>query len=81
MSRLSHVVHAFLGAMSILAIGIVLGVLLDRLVLRPDNIASAQVEVSQTDGERHENFLREMANDLNLSTDEAEAVHDILRRH
>lgn len=81
MSKTTHAAHAVLGAVSILAIGIVLGVLLDRVILNPSALAadvpSVEAEVEAT----HDGFLRELREDLGLTEEQATRVHEIMSRH
>ena len=81
MSKTKHAAHAMLGAVSILAIGIVLGVLVDRVILNPSALAadvpSAESELDAT----HEGFLRGLQEDLGLTEVQASRVHEIMSRH
>ena len=81
MSHAKHVLHAALGAVSILAIGVVLGVLLDRVVLLHGPSASYSAAASQSVDATHQSFLRELADDLGLTEAQATQVHEILVRH
>jgi hypothetical protein len=74
-------IHAAIGAASILVIGVVLGVLLDRVVLHPTASASDYPSADVALDARHEDFLRELRADLGLTAKQAGQVHEILSRH
>jgi|GEM_PF-2933889 len=81
MSNTRHLIHASIAAFSILAIGIVLGVVLDRtMLLQGLSDPNAVTEEQQLDS-RHQDFHSELAAELGLSGDQARTVHEILIRH
>jgi hypothetical protein len=81
MSHTKHLIHATLGAISIFVIGVVVGVLIDRVVTRHSTVAmELHAQQSAVDA-GHEGFLADLQNDLGLSADQASQVHEILNRH
>ena len=81
MSKAKQKAHAVLGAVSILAIGIVVGVFLDRVILHtPDQALQPPTAAIALDAS-HEDFLRELHADLGLSEEQAGHVQEILSRH
>ena len=81
MSKAKHVAHAVLGAVSILAIGVVLGVLVDRVIFNPSALAADVPSASMTLDASHEGFLRGLRDDLGLTEEQASRVHEIMSRH
>lgn len=81
MSNAKHVAHAVLGAVSILAIGVVVGVWLDRVVLHPNALAADTSSAALALDASHEGFLRELHADLGLTEEQAGRVQEILIRH
>lgn len=81
MSRVRHFVHAGIAAVSILAIGVVLGVVLDRTVLLSSGSEAHGATAAVGLDERHRTFHRELAEELGLSDTQAEQVREILIRH
>ncbi len=81
MSHAKHVAHAALGAISILAIGVVLGVLLDRVILNPSVLSADTESAALALDATHEDFLRQMRADLGLTNPQASQIHEILSRH
>lgn len=80
MSNAKHVGHALLGAISILAIGVVAGVLIDRALLHPSEL-SAHTEPAATIDATHDSFFHEMRADLGLNDQQARQVQEIFTRH
>ena len=81
MSNTKHVVHATLGAISILVIGIVIGVFFDRTFLAHTGQAAAQHSPDVALDTDHENFVEDLQHDLGLSREQAAQVHEILNSH
>ena len=82
MSNTKHLIHATIGAVSILAIGVVLGVLLDRVALLHSSTADLDhPSPAVTLDARHQDFLRGLQSDLGLTAEQATQVHEILSRH
>ncbi len=81
MSHAKHIIHATLGAISIFVIGVVVGVLFDRVVIGHANGAmDLHTQQSAVDAS-HEGFMTDLRHDLGLSADQANRVHEILNRH
>lgn len=81
MSHAKHVGHALLGAISILAIGIVAGVLLDRAILHPSALSAHTESAAVALDATHDNFFHEMRADLALNEQQARQVQEIFTRH
>jgi hypothetical protein len=81
MRNAKHLIHAAIGAVSILVIGVVFGVLLDRIVLHPGAPASHYPPAALDLDASHEGFLRELRTDVGLSSEQAGRVREILSRH
>ena len=81
MSNAKHVAHAVLGAVSILAIGVVLGVLLDRVILHRVDPAVHSPTGAMALAASHGDFLRELQTDLGLTEEQAGRVQGVLTRH
>lgn len=81
MSQTKHAIHAAIAAVSILAIGVVLGILLDRTVLVSAQTGHSVPASASGLDERHQTFLRDLAENLSLSEAQAGQVHEILARH
>jgi Spy/CpxP family protein refolding chaperone len=82
MSNTKHLVHAAIGAVSILVIGGVLGVLLDRVALAHSSASEPEHPTATLALDaRHEEFLQELQDDLGLTAEQAKQVHEILSRH
>jgi len=81
MSNAKHLIHAAIGAASILVIGIVLGVLLDRVVLHRSASAIDYPSAALALDASHEQFLQELHDDLGLTAKQASQVQEILSRH
>jgi hypothetical protein len=81
MSDTKHVLHALLGAVSIFAIGVVGGVLLDRAILHPSALSAHTDAAARTIDATHESFLQEMRADLGLTERQASQVQEIFARH
>jgi hypothetical protein len=81
MSDTKHVLHALLGALSIFAIGVVGGVLLDRAILFPSALSAHTESAPMAIDATHERFLQEMRADLGLSEQQARQVQEIFTRH
>ncbi len=81
MSNAKHVAHAALGAVSILAIGMVLGVFLDRVIAHPNEPAAHSPTSETALDASHESFLSELQSDLGLTEEQAGRVQEILTRH
>jgi hypothetical protein len=81
MSNKKHVIHAALGAVSLLVIGVVIGVHMDRTLFRAAAaVTDAHSQASALDA-NHENFLQGLRSDLGLSETQASQIHEILSRH
>ncbi len=81
MSQAKHIAHAVLGAVSILAVGVVLGIFLDRVVLQSSDMPSELESESTGLDATHEAFLGELSVDLGLTEVQVRQVHEILSRH
>ena len=81
MSNAKHLIHTAIGAVSILVIGVVLGVLLDRVVLHPSASAADHPSATLALDASHEGIIRELSADLGLTAEQASKVHEILSRH
>jgi hypothetical protein len=81
MSNAKHLTHAAIGAVSILVIGVVLGVLLDRVALHPRTSAADHPSAALALDASHEGFLQALSDDLGLTAEQAIQVHEILSRH
>ncbi len=81
MNNARHLIHAAIGAASILVIGIVLGVLLDRVVLHRSASALDLPSAALALDASHEQFLQELHDDLGLTAKQASQVQEILSRH
>lgn len=81
MSDKKHLAHAALGAISILAIGIVTGVWLDRTILHPQAVLAHSTQAATALDEPHEEFLEDMRVDLGFTDEQARQVHEIMSRH
>jgi len=81
MNNARHLIHAAIGAASILVIGIVLGVLLDRVVFHRSASALDHPSAALALDASHEQFLQELHDDLGLTAKQASQVQEILSRH
>ena len=81
MSQTKHVAHALLGAVSILAIGIVAGILLDRAILHPTALSAHTETAAIAINATHEGFFNEMRADLGLTEQQAAQVREIFNKH
>jgi len=81
MSNAKHVAHAVLGAVSILAIGVVLGIWLDRVVLHPSALAADTSSAALSLQASHEGFLQGLRTDLGLTEEQAGQIRQIMSRH
>lgn len=81
MSHAKHLVHAAIGAASILAIGVVVGVALDRVVLLHGDSAPHGAIPTDTLDAGHSDLLRELGTELGMTDAQASQVHEILTRH
>jgi Spy/CpxP family protein refolding chaperone len=81
MSQAKHLVHAVLGAVSILAIGVVLGVLLDRVILHPVASAADSRSAALAFDATHRGLLQDLRTDLRLTEEQVDQVHEIMNRH
>lgn len=76
-----HILHALLGALSILIMGVVAGVALDRVVLIPRHAMASSVARPLATPMDHEEVLAELGVELGLTDDQARQVHAIFARH
>ncbi len=76
-----HILHALLGAFSILVMGVVAGVALDRVVLIPRHAMSSPVGRPLATPMDHEEVLAELVSELDLTDEQAGQVHGIFARH
>ena len=81
MSNAKHLAHAVLGAISILALGVVLGVFLDRVVFHPSDLAANTSSAAMALDASHESFLQGLSADLGLTAEQAGQVREIMSRH
>lgn len=82
MSNTKHLIHAAIGAVSILVIGVVLGVLLDRVALLHSSTSELEhLTPALALDTRHQEFLKDLQDDLQLTAEQATRVHEILSRH
>jgi len=80
MSNAKHIAHAALGAISIFAIGVVVGLLLDRAFLNPTELA-ADVPAEMALDATHESFFQDMRADLGFTEMQARQVQQIFAKH
>jgi len=81
MSKSTHVAHAVLGAVSILAIGVVVGIWLDRVVLHPTALAADTSPAAVALDANHEGFLQGLRDELGLTEAQASQIRQIMSRN
>jgi hypothetical protein len=81
MSQTKHAIHAVVAAVSILAIGVVSGVLLDRTVLSHAYASPHSSMSARSLDEQHRTFMRDLTADLGLTQTQAAQVHEVLARN